>query len=97
LASENVQAAACESVTAWPAIVSVPCRAAPALASTLTCTLPLPLPPDETAIHAAALLAVHAHDAVVVTVIGPTEPPAAGAESVVGFTEYEHCASAAAA
>jgi hypothetical protein len=56
-------AAAWLMVTVWPAIVSVPVRAAPVLAEALNPTEPLPLPlePDVIDSHAALLTAVHVH------------------------------------
>jgi hypothetical protein len=54
--------AACVTVKARPAIVSVPVRSAPLFAATLNVTEPLPVrvvPPDVTVIHDALLAAVH--------------------------------------
>jgi hypothetical protein len=55
--------AACDTVKVWPAMAIVPVRAAPALASTLNATTPLPLPeaPPITINHDALDAAVHAH------------------------------------
>ena len=60
----------------WPAIVSVPLRAAPVLAAALNCTDPLPLPlaPDVMVSHVALLAAVHPHPLLVVTLTGPLPP-----------------------
>lgn len=60
----------------WPAIVSVPLRAAPLLDAMLNDTDPLPLPdaPLETVIHGAFDVAVHAHPLVVVTIVEPLPP-----------------------
>ena len=73
-------APACVTVTAAPAMVSVPVRAVlEALASTRYETDPLPLPevPDTTVIHPALLAAVQAQPAVVVTCAVAVDPPAA--------------------
>ncbi len=79
-------AAACVTVYTWPAIVTVPVRGAvPALAATLSDTLPLPLPdaPAVTVIHAALLSADHPHEVPAVT---PTVnvPPADPADWLAG-------------
>ena len=60
------------TVKVWPAIVTVPVRElVDALAATVTCTVPLPLPevPELTVIHEALLVAVHAQAVVAVTVM----------------------------
>lgn len=73
-------AAACDTVNVWPAIVIVPVRADPALATTVYESVPLPFrdPLLDTMIHAALDAAVHVHDvadAVTVTVPGPPASP----------------------
>ena len=72
-------AAACVTVNARPAIVSVPVRAAPPLAATLNATVPLPAPvaPAVTVIHDALEAAVHWHVVAAATVTGVPAPPAA--------------------
>jgi hypothetical protein len=64
------------TVNVWPAIVSVPLRAAPVLAVTLNSTDPLPLPlaPDVTLIHGALVDAVHVQPPVVDTDTGVPAP-----------------------
>ena len=71
--------AACATVNVRPAIVSVPVRAAPVLPATLNATDPLPVPmaPDVTVIHSAALAEVHWHVLAAETVTGVPAPPAA--------------------
>ena len=65
----NVQgdAAACDTVTAWPAIVTVPMRAAPAFAAAVIVACPDALPPPATVSHGVLLDVVHPHPSVVVT------------------------------
>jgi hypothetical protein len=60
-------------------------------------TLPLPLPvaPAVTVNHGASLVAVHAHPAVVVTVIGEPAPPVAASVALVGAIEYAQDVGAA--
>ena len=55
--------AACVTVNAWVAIVSVPTRCAPTFDAIVNATDPAPLPlaPDAIVIHAALLAAVHGH------------------------------------
>ena len=62
-------AASCVTVKVWPAIMSVPVRAAPVFAATAYRTVPSPAPlaPDDTVIHSALLAAVHEHAEAVVT------------------------------
>src|SRR5205823_1032680 len=74
--------AACETVNVWPAIVTVPLRAAPLFAATVNATVPLPLPDPPLAIdiHGAFADAVHeqpAPSAVTCTVL---LPPAGGTD-----------------
>ncbi len=72
-------AAAWFKVNLWPAIVTVPVRAADVLAATVKPTVPLPLPvaPEVTTIHGSSLLALHGQPAGVVTATGDPEPPSA--------------------
>jgi hypothetical protein len=74
-------------VTAWPAIVSVPERAAPVLAPTAIVTVPLALPlaPDTIEIHEALLEPLHVHPPAVVTDTEVAVDPAAGMEITVGL------------
>jgi len=71
--------AACVTVNARPAMVSVPVRAAPVLLAAVNVTDPLPVPvaPDVTVIHSAALVAVHWHVLPAETVTGVPAPPGA--------------------
>lgn len=84
-------AAACETEKVWPAIVSVPVRAAPLFAAAVNDTVPLPLPdpPLEIAIHDAFDVAVQAQPLFAVT---PTVPlaPFASADWLVGEMVYAH-------
>ena len=81
-------AAACVTVTVWPAMVRVPERAAPVLAAALNATEPFPLPlaPEVTVSHAALLLAVQAQPVPLDTVTVPV-PPAAAIEALLGLIE----------
>ena len=64
----NVQGdAVCDTVTAWPAIVTVPVRAGPAFAAAVIVACPDALPPPATVSHGELLDVVHAHPSVVVT------------------------------
>ena len=69
--------------------MSVPVRAAPALAPTVNCVWPGPLPlvPDVIEIHGAWLLALHAQPAPVVTATGFPAPPPAPIDWFVGAIE----------
>ena len=69
-----------------PAIVSVPVRAPPVLASTVYLTVPLPVPllPLVMVIQFAVVVAVHGQPDCVVTVTGPPLPPWVGNDSLVG-------------
>jgi hypothetical protein len=79
-ASVNVQGggggggAACDTVNVWPAMVSVPLRAAPVFAATAKATVPFPVPgvPLLTVSHGAFAVAVHAH--VPLDAVTATEP-----------------------
>jgi hypothetical protein len=82
----------CVTVTAWPAIVTVPLRdPLAALAAIVSETVPLPVPeaPLPTVIQAAPLTAVHAQLPPAVT---ETDPVVAGAETdrLVVESVYEH-------
>src|SRR5688572_1615864 len=72
-------------------MAAVPVRAGPVLACTSSWTVPLPDPlaPTGIAIHGAALTAVHAHSAAVVT-LTLCDPAAAGAPIVSGATAKLH-------
>lgn len=89
---EYVQVAACVTVNVWPAMVSVPFRAAPELAATLKLTFPGPVPlaPEVTVIHGALLDADHAHPDVVDMLTCVPAPPAAATDWLVGLIEKEH-------
>jgi hypothetical protein len=69
--------AACETVNVWPAIVSVPVRAAAVFAATANATVPLPVPdaPPVSVSHGAFALALHAH--VLAEAVTATVPEAA--------------------
>ena len=76
-------AAACVNVTAEPAMVMVPVRAAPVFAATVNWTVPLPLPDAPCAIvmKLEPLVAVHVHpDAVVMGMLRVV--PAAGTDAL---------------
>ena len=83
---------ACVTVKVWPAIASVPVRAAPELLAMLNSSVagPDPLVAELIVSHAALLEAVHAHPAAVVIATGVPAPPAAAIDCVVGLMEYEH-------
>ncbi len=76
---EYVHGAAWVTVNVCPAIVNVPVRALPLCEATVNPTDPLPVPvaPDVTVIHDAALVAVHVQPAAVETTTGDPAPPAA--------------------
>jgi hypothetical protein len=85
-------AAACETVSVRPAMVSVPVRAAPVLAATVNDTAPLPVPfvVDVIVIHGALLTALHAQPACAWISTDCTAAPAAGALTLEGEMLYEH-------
>jgi hypothetical protein len=87
-----MQPAAWFTVNVRPPIVTVPVRAAPALADTFNITVPFPLPlaPDVIDSHGALLIAVHAQPAVVVTATLIPVAPAAGADWLVGVMLIVH-------
>jgi hypothetical protein len=78
-------------VTVWPAIVSVPDRAAPVPAATVAVTPPLPVPdaPAPIVMKDALLVAVQAHVLPAVTAM-VTVPPPLPTEAVAGDTEKAH-------
>ena len=59
--------AACDTVTAWPAMVTVPTRAGPAFAATVIVACPGALPPPVTVNHGVLLDVIHAHPLIVTT------------------------------
>lgn len=91
--------AACDTVNVWPAMVSVPLRAAPVFAATVNATLPAPVPdaPLVTDSQGAFDPAVHAHDpADGVTATDPV-PPVSATFCVVGAIVNVHGGGGAAA
>src|SRR4051794_26814644 len=90
--------AACETVNAWPPMVSVPDRAAPVFAATVNATVPLPVPdaPPVTVSQPTFAPAVHAQvGADAVTVTDP-EPPPSATLWPVGAIENVHVGAGAA-
>ena len=85
-------AAACVTLTDWPAMVRLPERAGPEFAATVKFTDPPPVPlaPDVIVIHVVLVVAVHVHSLDVVTPTGVAAPPAAGTDCDVGATLYAH-------
>jgi hypothetical protein len=85
-------AAACVTVTALPATVSVAIRSEPVFALTLSVTIPLPpLPPVPVmAIQDGTPLMFHEHPLFVVTV-SVADPPPAAMGTDRGLTAYVHC------
>ena len=85
------------TVTVCPATVTVPLRAAPALAAIVSVTVPFPVPlvPEATVINAAlpAVIQLHVLGAVTVTV---DVPPAAVALITVDDSVYVHTTAGAA-
>jgi hypothetical protein len=85
-----VGGAACDTVNVWPAIVSVPVRAALVVfAAALKPTVPLPVPDvGAITVSQSALFEVadHAHPAVVVIIVDPL-PPVSGMGWDVGEIE----------
>jgi hypothetical protein len=65
-------------VKVWPAIVTVPVRAAPAFGAADTATVPLPVPelPLVIVIHGSFGVAVHGQAGPVVTAVEAGPPPA---------------------
>jgi hypothetical protein len=63
----HVDAAACDTVTAWPAMVTVPVRAGPAFAAAVIVACPGAVPPPVTVSHGVLLDVVHAHPLIVAT------------------------------
>jgi len=78
-------------VKVWPAIVSVPLRAAALFDATLNATDPLPLPDAAlvTVIHGALAVAVHAQPVPAVTATLPL-PPVASTFWLAGEIENVH-------
>jgi len=77
------------TVTICPAIVTVPVRAAPALAATVNDTIPfaVPLDPDAIEIHATVLTAVHGQPVEAVTDTDIPAEPVDGTDTLDGVTE----------
>lgn len=74
--TSNEQPADCVTVTALPAIVTVPVRDGPDVGATLSVTVPAPMPvAGATVIQSALLEAVHGHPAPLATVTA-CDPPA---------------------
>ncbi len=89
----SVDGAACCTLTATPATLTTPLRAAvPVLVRIVYVACPDPEPDPVIAIHGAALEDVHVHPASVVTVIRPVAA-AADTETVNGLTVNVHVAA----
>jgi hypothetical protein len=88
-------AAACMTLNVWPAIVTVPVRAAPVFAATDRATVPLPVPepPLVTVIHGTFGVAVHVQAGPVVTMV-EAGPPPAGTDCDDGAMAKLHAAAA---
>ena len=86
-------AAAWFTVKVWPAIVAVPLRDGPGFAAAATVALPAPVPlaPPEIVNHGAFDVAVHAHDAVVLTATAVL-PPSAASDALPGLIANVHAA-----
>jgi hypothetical protein len=84
-------AAACDTVNVWPAIVSVPLRAAPLFVATAKLTVPFPLPDAAPLIeiHEAFDAAVHAQPLPAVTATEPL-PPLASTDWLLGAIAKLH-------
>jgi hypothetical protein len=79
-------------VNVWPAIDTVPLRAAPVFCATLIVVVPFPVPdaPDAIAIHGAFEVALHAHvDADAVT-DADADPPGSPTAWLVGAIVNVH-------
>ena len=87
------------TVNGWPAMVSVPTRAAPVFAATLNATDPSPLPlvPDVMVIQDSLVVAVQAQPLADETATGLPAPAEAATDSLVGAIEYAHAAPVPAA
>ena len=87
--------AAWVTVNVWPAMVSVPVRAAPVLAATLNATVPGPLPlaPLVTVIQVVLLTPVHAHPVAAVT--ADAARPAARGDRLSSFDAIAYVHGAA--
>ena len=90
-------APACVTVTVCPAMLTVPVRAAPVFAATLTPIVALPVPPVRSSvIHGTPDAAVHVHvESDAVTGTRP-DPPPSGTFWVVAGIEKVHVGAAAA-
>src|SRR5437016_274246 len=75
--------------------MTVPSRASPPFASTLSVTVPLPVPFDPAAIliHAAVLAAVHPQAGELAATAAAMDPPAAGLGATSGVTVNRHGAA----
>jgi hypothetical protein len=94
--SANVHGAGWFTVSVWPPMVTVPLRAEPAFAAAVIRTVPGPLPDDPSATVIQSVLfetAVHAHPAVVVTLVVASPPPA-GTSTEGGVSVNAHGAAA---
>ena len=76
-------------MTVCPATVTVPVRAAPALAATVNVAVPfaVPLDPDAIEIHATVLAAVHGQPSEAVTDTDMPVEPVDGTDTLDGVTE----------
>jgi hypothetical protein len=90
--AQGAVAPSCVTVTALPATLTDPARAAPVLGAMLRLTVPLPVRalPAVTLIHGALLTDVHEQPPVVATVSGAGAPPAALMLTLVGATVNAH-------
>ena len=90
------QLPACEIVTVWPAMLSVPVRAPPPFAATLNVTVPEPegAERDTIVIQGTSLLAGQLHPAGPVTLIDRLLAPPAGAVAVKEFSVKVQAAAA---
>lgn len=90
--AHSVGAASWLTVNVSPAMAIAPVRVPPVFTATVKVTLPLPvpLPLPVTVSHVSVVRAVHAHPALVVTLMGPPDPPADGNDCVLGAIAYSH-------
>src|SRR5215218_6279865 len=87
-------AAACDTLTVWPATVTVPLRAAPVLAAAVKVTVPEPLPEVALGVsHASLLLTVHAPHVLPAVTVTPALPPVSPNARVVGLAVMTHAAA----
>jgi len=90
-------AAVCVIVSAWPATVIDPDRSAPPLAATLNAIEPAPVPDVEpSAIHGAALDALHVQVVCEAAIVTVPLPPVDGNDCADALTVNEHGCGAAA-